>query len=56
MGSMSCICPVEKPTTRDTLSGVIVTILKSWQVGFVPLYIFLSTGFVKSAACNANLG
>jgi hypothetical protein len=29
--------------------------LKSWQVGFVPLYIFLSTGLVRSAACNANL-
>lgn len=52
MGSMSWIWPVEKPMIRDTLSAVIVTVLKSWHVGLVPLYIFLSTGFVRSAACN----
>ncbi len=29
MGSMSCTCPAEKPTSKDTLSAVAVRWLKS---------------------------
>lgn len=52
IGSISCTCPAEKPTSSDTLSAVAVRWLKSWQVGCVPLYILLSIGLLRSAACN----
>lgn len=31
------------------------TELKSWQVGLIPLYIFLSMGLVKSAPYKENI-
>lgn len=54
IGSISCTCPAEKPTRRETLSAVAVKWLKSWHVGCVPLYILLSIGLLKSAACKKD--
>lgn len=48
-GSISCINPVENPTTNGNVSSFTANELKSWQVGLIPLYIFLSIGLVKSA-------
>lgn len=51
-GSISCNNPVENPTINGSESSVIAVELKSWHVGLIPLYNFLSMGLVKSAPCN----
>lgn len=51
-GYTSWIWPVVKPTSSEAPSHVAVNWLKSWQLGLVPLYSFLSIGLLRSAACG----
>lgn len=48
-GCTNWICPVVKPTNSGALSLTAKASLKSWQLGFVPLYNFLSIGLQRSA-------